>query len=89
MRDGRCVRADGTLAGAALDMASAVRNCVALLGLPLATHCVWPPRRRPRFSVLADSSAGWRPAIAPTSSPIAEDVSVIATWVAGTEDSPR
>jgi N-acetylglucosamine-6-phosphate deacetylase len=30
-----CVRADGTLAGTALDMATAVRNCVALLGLPL------------------------------------------------------
>ena len=32
---GRCARADGTLAGSALDMASAVRNCVALLGVPL------------------------------------------------------
>jgi N-acetylglucosamine-6-phosphate deacetylase len=27
-RDGRCAMADGTLAGSALDMASAVRNCV-------------------------------------------------------------
>ncbi|HVL73960.1 MAG TPA: N-acetylglucosamine-6-phosphate deacetylase, partial [Beijerinckiaceae bacterium] len=33
---GRCLRADGTLAGAALDMASAVRNAVRLLGLDLA-----------------------------------------------------
>jgi N-acetylglucosamine-6-phosphate deacetylase len=33
--DGRCVRSDGALAGAFLDMASAVRNCVHLLGLPL------------------------------------------------------
>ena len=33
--DGRCTRMDGTLAGAHLDMASAVRNCVELLGLPL------------------------------------------------------
>jgi N-acetylglucosamine-6-phosphate deacetylase len=31
----RCVREDGTLAGALLDMATAVRNCVRLLGLPL------------------------------------------------------
>jgi N-acetylglucosamine-6-phosphate deacetylase len=30
-----CVRQDGTLAGTALDMASAVRNCVQLLGVPL------------------------------------------------------
>ena len=28
VRDGRCTSADGTLAGAALDMAAAVRNCV-------------------------------------------------------------
>ena len=33
--DGRCMRADGSLAGAHLDMASAVRNCVELLGVPL------------------------------------------------------
>jgi N-acetylglucosamine-6-phosphate deacetylase len=32
---GRCTRQDGTLAGAALDMASAVRNCVNLLQMPL------------------------------------------------------
>jgi N-acetylglucosamine-6-phosphate deacetylase len=35
VRNGRCLRADGTLAGAALDMASAVRNCVRLVGQPL------------------------------------------------------
>jgi N-acetylglucosamine-6-phosphate deacetylase len=35
VRDGRCVRADGTLAGAFLTMADAVRNCVQLLGVPL------------------------------------------------------
>lgn len=34
-RDGICQTADGTLAGSALDMASAVRNSVQLLGLPL------------------------------------------------------
>jgi len=35
VRDGRCVTQDGTLAGAFLDMATAVRNCVRLLGLSL------------------------------------------------------
>ncbi|MEZ5449616.1 MAG: hypothetical protein R3E89_11730 [Thiolinea sp.] len=33
--DGRCALADGTLAGSALDMVGAVRNCVQTLGLPL------------------------------------------------------
>ena len=34
--DGRCLTADGTLAGSVLDMATAVRNAVHLLGLPPA-----------------------------------------------------
>jgi N-acetylglucosamine-6-phosphate deacetylase len=36
VRDGACFDDDGTLAGSALDMASAVRNAVRLLGLDLA-----------------------------------------------------
>lgn len=35
-RDGRCVTSDGVIAGSALDMASAVRNAVATLGVELA-----------------------------------------------------
>ena len=35
VENGRCTDARGTLAGSALDMAGAVRNAVALLGLPL------------------------------------------------------
>lgn len=35
VRDGRCTRQDGRLAGSCLDMASAVRNCVRLLGVSL------------------------------------------------------
>lgn len=34
-RDGRCTRGDGTLAGATLDMAAAVRNTVQMLGVSL------------------------------------------------------
>ena len=35
VRGGRCTRQDGRLAGSCLDMASAVRNCVRLLGVSL------------------------------------------------------
>jgi N-acetylglucosamine-6-phosphate deacetylase len=38
-REGQCTTADGTLAGSALDMASAVRNTVQRLGLPLDEAC--------------------------------------------------
>ncbi len=34
VQNGRCVTADGTLAGSALDMASAIRNCVQKIGIP-------------------------------------------------------
>jgi N-acetylglucosamine-6-phosphate deacetylase len=34
-KDGACVRSDGVLAGSALDMATAVRNCVRLLDVSL------------------------------------------------------
>ena len=37
VRDGVCVDASGTLAGSALDMASAVRNAMRFLGIPLET----------------------------------------------------
>jgi len=35
VHEGRCTRADGTLAGAAIGMADAVRNCVEMLEMPL------------------------------------------------------
>ena len=35
VKDGVCVDESGTLAGSAIDMATAVRNCVEMLGLPL------------------------------------------------------
>jgi N-acetylglucosamine-6-phosphate deacetylase len=35
VKDARCVTKDGRLAGSCIDMATAVRNCVRLLGVPL------------------------------------------------------
>jgi N-acetylglucosamine-6-phosphate deacetylase len=84
VRGGRCTTANGTLAGSMLDVASAVRNCVRLLGMPL-----------PRALALASASPaaflgldrrlgrlvpGYRAdmvALEP------EAVEVFATWVAG------
>ena len=60
---GRCLRADGTLAGAALDMATAVRNCVNLLQVslpealrfaswnPAEFHWIWAHARPARPGV--------------------------------------
>jgi N-acetylglucosamine-6-phosphate deacetylase len=55
VRDGRCVRGDGTLAGAAIGMADAVRNCVALLRLPLTQALRFASAEPAAFLGLADT----------------------------------
>jgi N-acetylglucosamine-6-phosphate deacetylase len=81
---GRCLRADGTLAGAALDMASAVRNCVSLLQVPLEDALRFASRNPAEFIGVGDRlgklGPGYRAdmvAIDP------QTISVLATWVAG------
>jgi N-acetylglucosamine-6-phosphate deacetylase len=55
--DGRCIRQDGTLAGAILDMASAVRNCVQLLQVPL-THALRFASAEPASFLGLDATLG-------------------------------
>ena len=91
VRDGRCLRADGTLAGAALDMAGAVRNCVRLLGLPL-TRALQMASLSPAAFLGVDRRLG---RLAPDFRAdlvafMPEDMDVLATWVAGAgRDSPK
>jgi N-acetylglucosamine-6-phosphate deacetylase len=85
---GRCLRADGTLAGAALDMASAVRNCVTLLDASLEEalrFASWNPANFIGFGhMLGRIAPGYRAdmvAIDPAS------LAVLGTWVAGAHRS--
>jgi N-acetylglucosamine-6-phosphate deacetylase len=85
VRGGRCTTADGTLAGSILDMASAVRNCVRLLDLPLAEAL----RLATTAPVAFLGIDGWLGRLAPgyRADLVALDpeaVDVFATWVAGT-----
>jgi N-acetylglucosamine-6-phosphate deacetylase len=87
--DGRCLRADGTLAGAALDMATAVRNCVRLLEVPLEDALRFASRNPAEFIGLGDMLGKLCPghradmvAIDP------ETITVRATWVAGATEFP-
>jgi hypothetical protein len=57
VRNGRCLRQDGTLAGAVLDMASAVRNCVQLLQVPL-THALRFASAEPASFLGLDATLG-------------------------------
>jgi N-acetylglucosamine-6-phosphate deacetylase len=84
VRDGRCVRSDGTLAGAALDMASAIRNSVTMLGLPLTTALRMASATPAQFLGLADSLGRLAPGYRADLVAFTPDtLSVAATWVAG------
>jgi N-acetylglucosamine-6-phosphate deacetylase len=81
---GRSFRADGTLAGAALDMAAAVRNCRDLLHVSLPDALRFASRNPAEFigvgNRLGRLAPGYRAdmvAIDP------EPVAVLGTWVAG------
>jgi N-acetylglucosamine-6-phosphate deacetylase len=85
VHDGRCTTADGILAGSVLDMASAVRNCVRLLGMPLASALRLASTAPAEFlgvdTWLGHLASGYRAdmvALDPA------EVRVFATWVAGT-----
>ena len=83
-RDGRCTTEDGTLAGSAIDMATAVRNCVKLLEMPLPDALRLASRTPAEFLGVNDRlgriAAGYRADLIAFQP---EDVQVTATWVAG------
>jgi N-acetylglucosamine-6-phosphate deacetylase len=88
VRDGRCIGKDGTLAGAFLDMASAVRNCVRLLGITLEQSLRLASTNPAQFlgldHVLGKLAPGHRTdmmAFEP------QTVTILETWVAGRRSS--
>jgi N-acetylglucosamine-6-phosphate deacetylase len=84
VRDGRCARADGTLAGAAIAMADAVRNSVALLGVPLTDALRFASAEPAAFLGLADTlgriAPGYRADLVAFDP---KDIEVYQVWVAG------
>jgi N-acetylglucosamine-6-phosphate deacetylase len=83
-RNGRCMAEDGMLAGSALDMASAVRNCVRLLGLSLPAALrltnVAPAGFLEIGNRLGRLAPGYRADIVALD-PV--EIRVLTTWVAG------
>jgi N-acetylglucosamine-6-phosphate deacetylase len=81
---GRCATTDGTLAGSTLDMASAVRNCVHLLGLPLEQALSLASASPAAFleidNWLGHLAAGYRADMVALDP---DTVRVFETWVAG------
>jgi N-acetylglucosamine-6-phosphate deacetylase len=90
VRDGRCISAEGTLAGAVLDMASAVRNCVDLLGVPLTDALRFAAAHPARFLALDHMigrlAPGCRADVVAFAPP---HMDVLGTWVAGDNGGAR
>jgi N-acetylglucosamine-6-phosphate deacetylase len=88
--DGRCVSADGKLAGALLDMATAVRNCVNLLCVPLESALRFASTNPAEFLGLGHTlgrlAPGYRADIVAIEP---ESITVLKTWVAGTTEQHR
>jgi N-acetylglucosamine-6-phosphate deacetylase len=85
VREGRCLRADGTLAGSMLDMASAVRNCVDQLGVPLTDALRFASSNPANFLGLGNRLGRLAPGYRADLVAFDPDtIDVVATWVAGT-----
>lgn len=84
-QSGHLVTDDGTLAGADIDMAGSVRNCVQLLELPLEESLrmasLYPAAYLGLDDQLGRAAAGYRADLALLS----PDLTVLATWVGGEE----
>jgi N-acetylglucosamine-6-phosphate deacetylase len=84
VHNGRCTRADGTLAGAALDMAAAVRNTVELLNVPLTQALRFAATEPARFLGLDATLGRLAPGFRADMVCFAPDTMRIHdTWVAG------
>ena len=81
---GRATSQEGTLGGAILDMASAVRNCVELVGVPLTLALTFASLNPAKFIGLGDSlgrlAPGYRADIVAFEP---GKLNVLETWVAG------
>jgi N-acetylglucosamine-6-phosphate deacetylase len=83
LRDGICQTANGTLAGSALDMATAVRNTVEMVGLPLEEAARMASTYPAAFLGLGQThghiAAGYRADFVV----LDDDYSVAETWIGG------
>jgi N-acetylglucosamine-6-phosphate deacetylase len=87
LADGRLTTETGTLAGAHLDMASAVRNAVGLADIPLADALRAASLTPARFLGLDSERGQLAPGARADLVALAENLTVIATWLDGAADN--
>jgi N-acetylglucosamine-6-phosphate deacetylase len=83
VRDGVCVDEHGTLSGSAIDMASAVRNCVDLLGLPLEQAARMASTYPAEFLGLGGEMGRIAPGYRANLVLVDDKVNVLGTWIEG------
>ncbi len=83
VKDGVCVDENGVLSGSAIDMASAVRNCVDLLGLPLEQAARMASTYPAQFLGLGGELGRIAPGYRANLVAVDADVNVIDTWIEG------
>lgn len=80
---GKCVSADGTLAGSNLDMASAVRNAVSMVGLDLADAVAMASANPAAFLGLDNELGQIEPGYRASLVLLDDDLHVVKTWIDG------
>ena len=83
VRDGRCLTADGRLAGSVLDMATAVRNAHRQVGIPLDEALRMAARYPAEFLGLADRIGRLAPGLRANLVLLDPDLTVRASWIDG------
>lgn len=83
VEDGVCVAPDGTLAGSDLDMASAVRNAMAMLGLDLAAAVDMATRTPAAFLGLSQETGMLRQGLRASLVCVDDAIHVRETWIDG------
>jgi N-acetylglucosamine-6-phosphate deacetylase len=83
VKDGVCVDESGTLAGSAIDMATAVRNCVRMLGLPLERAARMASAYPAEFLGLAGEMGRIAPGLRANFVALDDVLAVRRTWIDG------
>lgn len=86
-RDGKCANADGVLAGSALDMASAVRNTIDMLGVVADEALRMASTYPAAFLGLEKTHGRIAPGYAADLVALDGDFAVRHTWIAGVRDA--